>query len=116
MSSEEFLAGPMHSGLFDQVETAIILGHILKHPVSGVSERITPQVLTFLKRSRCRKSYTAIPLSARTKRTVTNYDTKCVVSHKLATKKEKKKNKEKKDASESKCFNYTLNVLASIFD
>ena len=115
MSSEEFLAGPMHSGLFDQVETAIILGHMLGHPVSGTSPRITPQVFSFLKRARRRGSYSPIPLSVRTKRKVTS-EKKSVVSSKLTSKKERKKNKEKKDSGESKCLNYTLNVLASIFD
>lgn len=104
----------MRSGLFDQIETAIILGHILSHPVSGVSPRITPQVLNFLKRARSKEPHSPIPLSTRTKRKVT-IGSKSVVSSKLVSKKEKKK-KEKKDASESKCFNYTLNVLASIFD
>lgn len=112
MSSEEFLYGPMQSGLFDQIETAIILGHILKHPVDGMSPRITPQILDFLKRSRCTEPYSPIPLSTRTKRKVTN---KSLVSNKFTSKKEKKKKNDDQE-SESKCFNYTLNVLASIFD
>jgi hypothetical protein len=33
MSSEEFLAGPMQSGLLNQTEINVILGYILHHPV-----------------------------------------------------------------------------------
>lgn len=114
MTSQEFISGPMRSGLFDQYETAIILGYILKHPVSDVSPRITPQVLNFLKRPRCRKFTFPIPISMRTRRTVTS-ESKSLVSTKAVFKTEKKK-KEKKDPSENKCFNYALHVLASIFD
>ncbi len=114
MTSEEFLSGPMRSGLFDQIETAIILGYILKHPVSDVSPRITPQVVNFLKRIRRRELYLPVPLSTRTKGKVTS-DSKSLISNKLVLKKEKKKKKDDRDG-ESKCFTYTINVLASIFD
>lgn len=114
MTSEDFLSGPMRSGLLEQVEAAMLLGFILKHPVNTLPPRITPQVINFLKRGRRRESYAPIPLSARTKRIVTN-PVKPLVANKIVSKKEKKKKKDDEDR-QSKCFSYSLSVLACIFD
>ncbi|XP_021939203.1 BTB/POZ domain-containing protein 3-like isoform X2 [Zootermopsis nevadensis] len=63
MSSEEFLAGPMQSGLLNQREINMILGHILHHPVpeNPCLSNVIPRMRTPRNRARGQP----IPLSQR---------------------------------------------------
>jgi hypothetical protein len=63
MSSEEFLAGPMQSGLLNQTEINVILGYILHHPVPENSH--LAKVLPRMRTPRSRPQDQPIPLSQR---------------------------------------------------
>jgi hypothetical protein len=72
MSSEEFLAGPMQSGLLNQSEINMILGHILHHPVPenpGLSN-VIPRMRTPRNRARGQP----IPLSQRSNLEFSGHD------------------------------------------
>lgn len=63
MSSEEFLAGPMQSGLLNQNETTAILGHILGHPVP--ENPLLADILPRMRSPRNRPRGQPVPLSRR---------------------------------------------------
>lgn len=63
MSSKEFLAGPMPSGLLHQNEITVILGHILGHPDS--ENPFLANVLPRMRTPRNRPRGQSVPLSRR---------------------------------------------------
>ncbi|PNF42920.1 hypothetical protein B7P43_G11846 [Cryptotermes secundus] len=72
MSSEEFLAGPMQSGLLNQTEVNVILGYILHHPVHENPHlaKVIPQMRTPRKKPQGQP----IPLSQRSSIGVCGHD------------------------------------------
>lgn len=72
MSSEEFLAGPMQSGLLNQTEINVILGYILHHPVHENPHlaKVIPRMGT----PRSRPQGQPIPLSQRSSIGVCGHD------------------------------------------
>jgi hypothetical protein len=73
MSSEEFLAGPMQSGLLNQSEINMILGHILHHPVP--ENPCLSNVITRMQTPRNRAPGHPIPLSQRSNLELSDHDT-----------------------------------------
>jgi hypothetical protein len=72
MSSEEFLAGPMQSGLLNQTEINVILGYILHHPVPE-----NPHLANVIPRMRTHRSKPQgqpIPLSQRSSNGISSHD------------------------------------------
>jgi hypothetical protein len=63
MSFEEFLAGPMQSGLLNQTEVNVILGYILHHPVHENPH--LAKVIPRMRTPRNRPQGQPIPLSQR---------------------------------------------------
>ncbi|PSN57673.1 hypothetical protein C0J52_05425 [Blattella germanica] len=74
MSSEEFLQGPMQSGLLDQNETAVMLAHILRHNPPPITPSHLEGVLMKMKVPRCRSSEEPFPLSWRSTPRLSRYD------------------------------------------
>ncbi|XP_075224210.1 BTB/POZ domain-containing protein 2-like isoform X2 [Lycorma delicatula] len=127
MTSQEFLSGPMQSGLLDQFETTVILGHILSSPVSATAPILTPEVLKKLKRPRKKSCGSPVILSERSAKAKNSNSgknsSKSNSSKKLGKKNKPKKQKRKDvDGSPSKkcsssCFlEYVIGALACLFD
>ncbi|XP_039283799.1 BTB/POZ domain-containing protein 2-like [Nilaparvata lugens] len=121
MTSQQFLSGPMQSGLLDQYETTVLLGHILNSPVSASAQTLTQSVLDHLKRSRRLSCDAPIVLSDRSALALkTNLKTNKKNS-KTKKKSKQKKQKETDGSPKKKCtsscfFEYVIGALACLFD
>lgn len=121
MTSQEFLSGPMQSGLLDQYETTVILGHILNSPVSASAQTLTQTALDHLKKPRRLSCDAPIVLSDRSALALkTNLKTNKKNS-KTKKKSKQKKQKETDGSPKKKCssscfFEYVIGALACLFD
>lgn len=128
MDYAEYLDGPLQSGLFDKNQNTILLGRILDKSVDHAvqADGITADVLERLHKERSSPFVDNIlpaPLSMRSYEYRTSFHKrKKAGSAELKTcrrKKDGKKDgsgKNRKEKRDSRCLDYTLHVLAYIFD
>ena len=115
MTEDQFVSGPMLSGLLHDADIAIILGSIQGYNLNYTSSlHLSAAVLESLARPRSDEISSPIPLSDRSRRIVAR-NLKLEASKK---KKEKKKRNRLDDdeVPESKCLNYTMSILSTLFD
>lgn len=119
MSSQQFVCGPMQSGLLNQTEAAALMAYIVNAPTKPTATSLSPEVLERLRTPRRKSNGSPLNLSK----------TKCKKDKKECSKKIKNVKKQKKakcrdsktDSPSKKCsgscfLEYMFRALACLFD
>lgn len=119
MSSQQFVCGPMQSGLLNQSEATALMAHILNAPTKPSVTSLSSEVLERLRTPRCKPCGSPVNLTK----------AKCKKDKKESSKKIKSVKKQKKvkcrdsktDSPSKKCsgscfLEYMFRALACLFD